>query len=140
MALTPTRSFSIEKVRNLLKGSQTDLRDSQVPTVSVGRRFDAAYDSGFRCALALLEATKQESKGPGHHRESLEYLATTLGLEKTSVGELIPVLVQTRNSQRYDAVTSITENMVKATVEWALRVQSETEAWFQKNLPQALKA
>jgi hypothetical protein len=94
MALTPTRSFSIEKVRNLLKGSELDLWDSQIPTVSVGRRFDAAYDSGFRCALAVLEASRLESKGVGHHRESLDFMATTLGVAKTSVGELIPVLVQ----------------------------------------------
>jgi hypothetical protein len=136
--LTPIRTMSIEKVRNLLKSSLTCLKDARISQLSIARRFDAAYDAGFCCARAVLEVSKLECKGPGHHKDTLQFLVDTLGL-KGDTAALIPSLTQTRNASRYDAAPVLTENMVTATITWAERLQAETEAWFQKKHPQALK-
>lgn len=139
MALTLTRSLSIEKIRNQLRRSAADLADARATNITAERRFDAAYDAGFRCALALLEANRLQSSGQGHHRETLEFMAKTLGL-KGSVAEQIGALSRARNANRYDAAIVITEERVAIAITWAERVQAETVAWFEKHMPQALKS
>ena len=96
--LTPLRNFSIEKVRNHLKDSATDLADARVTAISLKRRFDAAYDAAFNCALALLEANKQEVKpAPGHHRVTFDFLISTLKL-RGETAEFVPLVIRTRNA------------------------------------------
>jgi len=136
--LRPLRTFSIEKIRNLLIHSINDLNDARVTSISLARRFDAAYDAGFCCALALLEASKLECTGPGHHRDALEFLVKVLGV-KGKIREIATSIWRMRNANRYDAVRTISPEMVEQAIEWAAYVQIETEAWFRKNLPQALK-
>jgi hypothetical protein len=136
--LIPLRTISIEKIRNLLRSYDRNIQDAQLTALSIPRRFEAAYDAGFCCAMALLEANKLETEGPSHHRETLDFMVSTLSL-KGNTADLIPLLVRTRNSSRYDAAPLVTENMVVATLEWSARVQTETHTWFQKHNPQALK-
>lgn len=132
--------MSIEKVRNLLRSAGTCLRDAKAPRefVSTGRRFDAAYDSALCCALSLLEANKLELKGQGHHLEAMDYLVKTLQLrgDNAQAGK---VFVQARNANRYDGASNLNEMAVASALKWADRVHAETEGWFAKNLPLALK-
>jgi hypothetical protein len=139
MALIPTRSMSIDKVRNHLMISGVDLKDARSTTISVARRFDAAYDAAFRCSLALLEANQLESKGEGHHRETLEHMVTTLGLEKSGVAERVGPFSRARNQIRYDAMIVVNETMLTQAISWAERIQTETINWFENKMPQALK-
>jgi len=139
--LRPLRTFSIEKVRNLLTNARTALKDARGPAefVSAARRFEAAYDCGMACALLLLECNKLEISGMGHHQEALQYLCKTLKL-KGKTAELIPVMSRSRNSSRYDALPVANEAAVASAIEWADRILAETEGWLTTNQPLALKS
>jgi hypothetical protein len=136
--LKPRGGISVQKVRNLLRKCAERLADSQIAAVSLSTRFQAAYDAGFCCALAVLEVNNLQSTDKGHHRDTLESAAQVLGL-KGDTAALIPTFVQTRNSDRYDAAPIFTAEMVEATVLWAQRWQAETQSYLEKKNPQALK-
>ena len=108
--LRPLRTFSIEKARNLLRSARTALKDARAPAqfISAPRRFDAAYDCGLACALLILECSKFELTGQGHHREALDFLTKSLRL-KGQAAAAIPVMIRARNSTRYDAEPIINE-------------------------------
>lgn len=138
--LRPIRAMSIEKVRNLWSNAHIALKDANGPAehISAGRRFDAAYDCGMNCALLLLECSKLELAGQGHHREAMVFLVKTLGL-KGKTADAAPVMVQARNATRYDATPLTNEAVVVSAIEWADRILAETENWLTKNQPLALK-
>jgi len=136
--LKPRGGVSVDKVRNLLRKAAERLADSQIAAVSLSTRFQAAYDAGFCCALAMLEVNNLQSTERGHHRDTLESAAQELGL-KGDTAALIPTLVHTRNSDRYDAASIFTPDMVEATILWAQRWQAETQSYLEKKSPQALK-
>jgi len=60
--LRQSRSYSIEKIRNLLKAAKVAFKDAHAPAeyYSVRGRFNAAYDAGYHFALALLESNHKE--------------------------------------------------------------------------------
>jgi len=58
---------------------------------------------------------------------------------KGPVADAAPVMVQARNSIRYDAAPIINEGVVASAVEWAERVLAETEGWSTQHQPLALK-
>ena len=134
------RAFSIGKVRNLWRNAAVALQDAKAPAqyVSVGRRFDAAYDAGMSCALLIAECEKVEIAGPGHHAEALKRMAATLGL-KGQTANAIPAMIQARNASRYDAEPIANEAVVQAAIAWAERIIAETEGWLQQHQPNALK-
>jgi len=136
--MRPRGGYSLEKVRNLLRRSTERCADARITAVSLSSRFQAAYDAGFCCALAVLEVNNMESTEKGHHRDTLQTAAQLLGL-KGDTADLVPSLVQTRNADRYDAAPIITAQMVEATVVWAQRWQAETQSYLEKKNPQALK-
>jgi hypothetical protein len=138
--LRPTRTFSIQKVKNLWRNAHTALKDARAPAefVSMSRRFEAAYDCGLSCALLLLESSKLELQGQGHHVEAMAFMIKTLGL-KGQVADAAGVMVKARNTIRYDAEPIINEAAVASAVEWAERIIAETEGWLQQNQPLALK-
>ena len=140
--LRPIRAMQLEKVRNLLVAAVTALHDANAPPqyCSAHRRREAAYDAGFSCALALLEANKLEvSSDFGHHALALNFLHDTLKL-KGAVAELTPVLIKARNARKYDGSNLCDEAAVARAISWAERILTESEAWFKAHLPQALKS
>ena len=138
--LRTTRTFSIQKVKNLWRNAHTALKDARAPVefVSVGRRFEAAYDCGLSCALLLLECNKLELQGQGHHSEAMVFMVKTLKL-KGQVADAASGMLKARNTIRYDAEPIINEAAVASALEWAERITAETEGWLQQNQPLALK-
>jgi len=138
--LRPVRALSIEKMRNLWRNAQLALKDARAPAeyVSAPRRFDAAYDCAMACALALLESSKLEVVGLGHHQDAMNFMVKTLAL-RGQTAQAVPVMIRARNSVRYDAMPLVNEQVVTSAIDWADRILAETEAWLQANQPLALK-
>lgn len=88
--LTGKRTMNLEKVRNLLMQSVTDLKDANAgDVISTHRRFVAAYEAVLHCALAMLELRRTETRGDGHHVETITQLVTTLGLKGNASAEVL---------------------------------------------------
>jgi hypothetical protein len=132
--------FSVEKACNLLSSAQEALRDAQAPAkyISAKRRFEAAYDVGLSCALALLEASHFEVHGMGHHRDALAFLIKVLKL-KGETAAAVKVLIRTRNTNKYDGSSLTNEITVTSAIKWADSVLVETKQWFAINSPAVLK-
>lgn len=132
--------MSIEKVRNLVANARIALKDANAPKdlVSVQRRFDAAYDCGHACALAVLECSKLEIEGKGHHREAFDFFFKTTGVKGKTAADAAG-MVGARNAIRYDAAPMVNEAFVSQGIAWAERMLAELEGWLGVHHPNALK-
>jgi hypothetical protein len=128
--------MNLEKVRNLLMQSVTDLNDAKAgDVISTHRRFVAAYEAVLHCALAVLELRRTETRGEGHHVDTLIELVTTLGLKGNAPAEA-RAMCQARNDVTYKGRMHIAdEDMVARTIRWAQHLVNETEAWIKKTHP-----
>lgn len=111
--LTGKRTMNMEKVRNLLMQAVTDLKD-------------------------VLELRRVETRGDGHHVETITQLITTLGLKGSAAAEVLAVC-QARNDVTYKGRMQVAdEAMVTRTIQWAQRLVNETESWIKRNHPSVL--
>jgi hypothetical protein len=132
--------MSIEKVRNLIANARIASKDANAPPehVSAQRRFDAAYDCGHACSLAVLECMKLELEGKGHHREAFDFFFKTTGVKGKTASDT-PGMVGARNAIRNDAASMVDEAFVTHGMAWAQRILAETENWLERHQPSALK-
>jgi hypothetical protein len=66
-------------VRAWIAAAQDKVHDAQNDTVSLGTRFEAAYDAAFFVALAVLNAAGWKSRSvEGHHAFVLEAACATI--------------------------------------------------------------
>jgi hypothetical protein len=129
------RVVNLEKVKNLLMQAVVDLEDAKITAVSVHRRFVAAYEAALHCALAVRELKRVETRGEGHHVETLSQLVSTLGLKGPTPAEIL-TLCQARNDVTYKGKAAVAdEAMVVRTLGIATRLLDETEGWIKKNHP-----
>jgi hypothetical protein len=130
------RTMNVEKVRNLLMQAVLDLKDAKASKeITPHRRFVAAYEVVLHCGLAVLEIRRIETKGEGHHLETLTQLVEVLGLKGSAAAE-VRAMCQARNDVTYKGRMQIAdEALVLRTIQWAERILNETEGWVRKNQP-----
>jgi hypothetical protein len=114
-------------VRAWIGAAQAKAKDADNKTVSLGTRFEAAYDAAFFIALAVLNADGWKSRSvDGHHAFVLEAACSAVGASVASFDRL-DAIRDVRN-QKYagierteadlsDAKTALTEFSGIA-VEW----------------------
>lgn len=138
--LRPLRAFSIDKARNLFRSARVALSDARAPAqyISAQRRFDAAYDCGLQCALAVLECSKLEVQAQNHHQVAFDFLFKKLQLKGSTVSDAKAIMLA-RHAVRYDAAPLNDETAVTRAIAWAERLLAETEGWLSRNEPRALK-
>lgn len=67
-------------VRSWIEAAQAKANDADIETVSLGTRFEAAYDAAFFVALAVLNAQGWKSRSvEGHHAYVLEAACAAAG-------------------------------------------------------------
>lgn len=67
-------------VRSWIGAAQAKANDADIKTVSLGTRFEAAYDAAFFVALAVLNAEGWKSRSvEGHHAYVLEAACAAAG-------------------------------------------------------------
>lgn len=137
--LRQSGSYSIEKIRNLLKAAKVALKDAHAPAeyYSVRGQFNAANDAVYHFALALLESNHKEIDRQGHHQVVLQYIIELLKLRGNLADVVLP-LAKLRNDIRYDGSSTITEDMLESAIVWAEQTHVDTERWFTENNLQAL--
>jgi len=124
-------------VRAWLTAAEDKIRDADNVGVSLGTRFEAAYDAAFFIALAVLNAEGWKSRSvEGHHAYVLEAACLAVAAS-TSTFELLDAVRDIRN-QKYAGVVR-----VEADLHDARRVFDEFSdlagAWFLAHHPTLLK-
>ena len=90
-------------VRSWIEAAQDKARDAGNATVSLGTRFEAAYDATFFVALAILNAAGWKHRpGDGHHAFVLEAACASVGATVASFDRL-DAIREVRN-QKYAGI------------------------------------
>jgi hypothetical protein len=126
------------QVQGWLNEAALKYADAQRQANSASTRTDAAYDSVFFCALAVLasQSVRVTSK-PGHHQMALEAAARIMGLPQGLV-DTVDALRDWRN-RKYQAAFTASDADVDDALDTARRYLEATAGWFQRACPGLFK-
>lgn len=121
------------EIQKLLAAARSSLRDARVEQISLELRFEAAYNSILRSALAALMVNgyRPSTNQPGHHKTILQLLPKTMGLPGKRLA-VLDTLRRKRNVTNYDG-EDIDEGSFQQCMKEAERLQEEVSAWLAKN-------
>lgn len=132
------RTINKGTVQDLLKSATLKFADAERAANFGATRIEAAYDAILIAALAVFAAQGlRVTSEAGHHQVALEGLAAELRLSQALVDE-ISELREIRN-KKYTGLAHINPADIKAALDIAKRVLSETAAWLSTNHPDLLK-
>jgi len=134
------RQSAINKmqIQGWLKEAALKYADAQRQANSASTRTDAAYDSVFFCALAVLASQSvRVSSKLGHHQVALEAAARVMGLPQVLV-DTVDALRDWRN-RKYQAAFTASDADVSDALDTARRYLEATAGWFQRACPGLLK-
>lgn len=120
----------------LLRAAQQNLADAQVPQISAGNRFDAAYKCIMQCAMLGLWAHgyRTSTSQPGHHQTAIQTLDQTLGVPKGDV-IVLDALRRQRNVNDYDG-DPISDASLQAGLQAASKLLAHTQQWLHAQHPE----
>ncbi len=120
----------------LLRAAQQNLADAQVPQISAGNRFDAAYKCIMQCAMLGLWAHgyRTSTSQPGHHQTAIQTLDQTLGVPKGDV-IVLDALRRQRNVNDYDG-DPISDASLQAGLQAASKLLVHTQQWLHAQHPE----
>lgn len=120
----------------LLRAAQQNLADAQVPQISAGNRFDAAYKCIMQCAMLGLWAHgyRTSTSQPGHHQTAIQTLDQTLGVPKGDV-IVLDALRRQRNVNDYDG-DPISDASLQAGLQAASKLLAHTQHWLHAQHPE----
>lgn len=118
------------EIQKLLAAARRSLKDAQVQEISLGLRFDAAYNALMQAALVALMANgyRPDTNQPGHHMTVLQLLPKTMGLPGGRLA-VLDTLRRKRNLANYIG-EDIDERSLEQCVNEAERLQEEVTAWL----------
>lgn len=118
------------EIQKLLAAAQRSLNDARVEQISLELRFDAAYNSILKSALAALmvHGYRPSTNQPGHHMTILQVLPKTMGLSGKRLA-VLDTLRRKRNATNYIG-EDIDERSLEQCVKEAERLQHEVTAWL----------
>jgi hypothetical protein len=135
-----TRQSAVNKLQlqGWLKEAALKYADAQRKENSASTRMDAAYDSVFFCALAVLASQSvRVSSKPGHHQMSLEAAAHIMSLPQ-ELSDTVDALRDWRN-RKYQAAFTASDADVTDALDTVFRYLEATSSWFQRVCPSLLK-
>ena len=120
----------------LLRAAQQNLADAQVPQISAGNRFDAAYKCIMQCAMLGLWANgwRTSTSQPGHHQTAIQTLDQTLGVPKPDL-IVLDALRRQRNVNDYEG-DPIADATLHACLATADKLLGHTQRWLQAQHPE----
>lgn len=122
-------------IGKLLQAAQRNLADAQVPQISAGNRFDAAYKCIMQCAMIGLWAHgwRTSTSQPGHHQTAIQTLDQTLDVSKQDV-IVLDALRRQRNVNDYDG-DPISDATLQAGLQAASKLLAHTRHWLKTHHP-----
>lgn len=130
--------LSKQTVQDLLLAAVQKFKDANQTSISAPTRMEVAYDAILFCALALFAALGYRVQSlPGHHKVAIEGLAAEVPLSSSLHDEVLAL--QDLRHTKYSGFTQASDADLKAALQLAQRVLTETENWFQAKKPELLK-
>ncbi len=134
------RQSAINKaqIQGWLNEAALKYADAQRQANSASTRTDAAYDSVFFCALAVLASQSvRVSSKPGHHQMALKAAARVMSLSEELI-DTVDALRDWRN-RKYQAAFTASDADVADALDTARRYLEATAGWFQRACPALIK-
>lgn len=125
------------EIGRLLDAARRNLNDSNVESISLETRFDAAYKAIMQAALAALMANgyRPDTNRPGHHMTVVQSLTKTIGLPGARVA-VLDALRRKRNQSDYTGEGTDETSTESCTQEQeAEQLLAEVTEWLHKNRP-----
>ena len=126
---------SPQEIRDLRRGADQDIRDSQVPGLSPGGRFNFAYNAVLKLATAALAASGYRASRDQHHFRVIHSLSFTIAADRSLI-DLLDWCRKKRNISMYERPGTISEHEADEMVDLAVKLQGLIETWLQKNHPE----
>lgn len=124
-------------IRRWVTAAQEKSLDADNVSVSIGTRFEAAYDAAFNIALAVINANGWRLRSvQGHHAFALEAACEAIGAGLTTFDKL-DAIRELRN-QKYDGIARTDADLREAKA--AFQTFSDVAvAWLQNERPALFK-
>jgi hypothetical protein len=119
----------------LLGAAHQGLKDTEIPGLSAGSRFDMAYKAIMQCALLAMMANgfRPSSNAPGHHATIIQSLPKSIGIQKKQMA-LLDQLRHKRNLHDYTGM-DVSEKEADACMLAAAELFDTVEAWLREHRP-----
>ena len=132
--LKPHRT-SRQEIADLMSIVEVGLSDARAETISLDRRFSAAYDAARSLATIVLAAGGYRTTGMGQHATTFEATPSIMGDEVTPLSIFFDACRTKRNVIEYRRAGQVTESEVLELIEMAEEFRGRLLAWLRENYP-----
>jgi len=130
---------SPEEIKDLITSSDSYLTDSRSTGISIGLRFNAAYQSALLSAKAALRACGYRTvRGGGHHNLIIFSLPLTIGTD-SQMSIDFQTFSHKRHRAFYESIESVSEQELREMIELAEDLRQRVEEWLKANHPELLE-
>jgi uncharacterized protein (UPF0332 family) len=134
--LQPHRT-SREEVQNILQIINRDLRDNQLPELSLDWRFAISYNAALQCCtIALYCKGFKSGRGQSEHYRVIQSLPLTMGEKYNEMRDYLNACRAKRNISDYDAAGTISKQEVRELSEAAQELYNDLNIWLKNKYPQ----
>jgi hypothetical protein len=130
---------SAQEVGRFMAKIVAKLRDAQSGQISLGSRFDLAYEALLQIGLVALRANglRPDSRG-GHHAIALQTLGTTIGYPREKL-RLLDEYRRKRAAGLYDGSFEPSQSELDALIGTVIGIKTHLESWLRAEHPELLR-
>lgn len=115
--------------------AERELRDAEVPGISVDGSFEHAYAAALSLATAAVRAEGKRIHGPDHHRQTFDELGLVAGQRWGEVAEYFQRSRKRRNVTAYGQVGTVSATEAADLRKSVAQFAAELRAWLTESHP-----
>jgi len=124
---------SKKEIANLIEIARRDIKDAQLKSLSLDRRFACAYNATLQLATILLYCKGYRPKGIGHHATVFEAMKEILGRNYYELADYFDSCRAKRNTTDYDYAGGISEKETEELIKEAESFLKTIIMWIKMN-------
>ena len=128
---------SPQEIAALFRLVARDLKDVQVPQLSLDWRLGIAYNAALQSATAALAAAGYRAARESHHYRVIQSLAHTIGADANLITQL-DMYRKKRNRSDYELAGSVSIIEVEELIQLAGRVHVFAKMWIRRKYPELM--
>jgi len=132
--LTPHKT-SRKEIANLIDLARRDIKDAELRSLSLDRKFACAYNAVLQLATILLYCKGYRPKGIGHHVTVFEAMKEILGKDYYELADYFDSCRAKRNTADYDYTGGISKQETEELIKEAESFLRTILRWLKANYP-----